>query len=91
MRDLVSGSIHQIGKIVGPELSDVVVTVLAVMPDMKDVLNVPVAVAVCGAMVIGLLPVMVNPPPGFVAVAVVELATAELVVDKPGITIPLPG
>jgi hypothetical protein len=72
-----------------------VVTVFAVMPDMKDVLNVPVSVTVCGGIVIGPfpIPVMVNPPPAppVTAAGVVELVIAELVVDNPGITIPFSG
>jgi hypothetical protein len=52
-------STHQIGRIVGPEISsDVMITVFAVMSDMKVVLNVPLSVAGCGRTVIGLFPLL---------------------------------
>ena len=65
------------------------VTVFVVMPDKKVVLNVPISVAVCGGIVIGLfpLPEIVYPPPTPLAEAF-ELVLMELVVDNPGITMP---
>lgn len=45
---------YQIGIIVGPDdpEREVIVTVLAVTPEMNDVLNIPDSVTVCGGMVI---------------------------------------
>jgi len=69
--------------------------VFAVTPDMKDVLNGAISVAVCGPMVMVSppLPVIVNPPPSppMITTGAVEPALAELAVDSPGITIPFSG